>query len=149
MITNLAVFEGGDRAIHELSALYPNYKAAETQGKIQHFLQSGTKPITCKAIAEKGLFPAHMADGSCSCKAPAALCYQPLSLEELREHLAAAVVYKSPMEDVRAAKQFVKEALYNIEPLDAGTFIEYELRGAFPAESAGCEGAGLLSSGAV
>ena len=32
------------------------------------------------------------------------------------------------MEDVRAAKQFVKEALYNIEPLDAGTFIEYELR---------------------
>ena len=60
MITNLAVFEGGERAIHELSALYPDYKAAETQEKIQHFLQSGTKPITCKAIAEKGLFlPKH------------------------------------------------------------------------------------------
>lgn len=128
MITNLAVFEGGDRAIHELSALYPKYKAAETQGKIQHFLQSGTKPITCKAIGEKGFSCPRMADGSCSCKAPAALCYLPLALEELREALAAAVVYKSPMEDIRAAKEFVREALYNIEPLDAGTFIEYELR---------------------
>ena len=29
---------------------------------------------------------------------------------------------------MRASKQFVKESLYNIEPLDAGTFIEYELK---------------------
>lgn len=57
MITNLAVFDGGDRAIYELSALYPGYKAAETQEKIQHFLQSGTKPIICRAIAEKLCLP--------------------------------------------------------------------------------------------
>lgn len=79
MITNLAVFEGGDQAIHELSVLYPKYKAEETQSKIQHFLASGTKPITCKAIAEKGFSCPRIADGSCTCKAPAALCYQPLS----------------------------------------------------------------------
>ncbi len=128
MITNLAVFEGGERAIHELSALYPKYKAAETQEKIQHFLQSGTKPITCKAIAEKGFSCTRMADGSCACKAPAALCYQPLTLAELREGLAAAPVAQSPVENMRAAKVFVRDSLYNIEPLDAGTFIEYELR---------------------
>ena len=128
MITNLAVFEGGERAIHELSAPYPGYRAAETTGKIRHFLGSGTKPITCRNIAEKGFACPRMADGSCTCKAPAALCYLPMGLDELREMLAAAEVHKSPVEDVRAAKQFVKEALYNIEPLDAGTFIEYELK---------------------
>lgn len=128
MITNLAVFEGGERAIHELSAPYPRYKAAETTEKIRHFLGSGTRPITCRAIAEKGFSCPRMADGSCACKAPAALCYQPMALDELREILSAAEVHKSPVEDVQAAKQFVKESLYNIEPLDAGTFIEYELR---------------------
>ena len=57
----------------------------ETQEKIQHFLQSGTKPITCKAIAEKGFVCPKLENGSCSCKSPAALCYLPLSLDELRE----------------------------------------------------------------
>lgn len=128
MITNLAVFEGGERAIHELSALYPGYKAAETQEKIQHFLASGTKPITCRAIAEKGFACPKLADGSCTCKSPAALRYLPLTLDELRETLADAKVYTSPVEDMRAAKRFVKEILYNLEPLDVGAFIEYEVK---------------------
>ena len=124
MITNLAVFEGGERAIHELSALYPGYRAAETQEKIQHFLQSGTKPITCKAIAEKGFACPKQENSSCSCKSPAALCYLPLSLDELREALALVAAQKSPVENMRAAKEFVRESLYNIEPLDAGAFVE-------------------------
>lgn len=128
MIANLAVFEGGERAIHELSAPYPGYQAAETQEKIRHFRKSGTKPITCRAIREKGFACPRMEDGSCTCKAPAALCYLPMEFDELREMLAASAVHKSPVEDIRAAKQFVKEALYNIEPLDAGTFIEYEMK---------------------
>ena len=136
MITNLAVFEGGERAIHELSALYPKYQAAETQEKIQHFLNSGTKPITCKAIAEKGFACPRMADGTCTCKAPAALCYLPMALNELREALSGAEVCASPVEAVRAAKQFVKESLYNIEPLDAGAFIEYELKDHFRLRTA-------------
>ena len=51
-----------------------------------------------------------------------------MELDELREMLAAIEVKKSPVEDIQAAKRFVKEALYNLEPLDAGTFLEYELR---------------------
>ena len=136
MITNLAVFEGGERAIHELSALYPKYQAAETQEKIQHFLNSGTKPITCRAIAEKGFACLRMADGTCTCKAPAALCYLPMALNELREALSGAEACASPVEAVRAAKQFVKESLYNIEPLDAGAFIEYELKDHFRLRTA-------------
>ena len=136
MITNLAVFEGGERAIHELSAPYPGYKAAETQEKIQHFLGSGTKPITCKAIAEKGFVCPKLENGACTCKAPAALCYLPLSLDELREALSAIPAQKSPVENMRSAKEFVRESLYNIEPLDAGTFIEYELREHFRLKAA-------------
>lgn len=136
MITNLAVFEGGERAIHELSALYPGYRAAETQEKIQHFLQSGTKPITCKAIAEKGFACPKQENSSCSCKSPAALCYLPLSLDELREALALVAAQKSPVENMRAAKEFVRESLYNIEPLDAGAFVEYELREHFRLKAA-------------
>ena len=52
----------------------------------------------------------------------------PYLLRSLRRLISRIRVHKSPVEDVRAAKQFVKEALYNIEPLDAGTFIEYELK---------------------
>ena len=136
MITNLAVFEDGDRAIHTLSALYPGYTAAETQDKIQHFLESGTKPITCRAIAEKGFACPKLADGSCSRKSPAALCYLPMTLDELREALAAAPVQTAPVEAMRAAKGFVKESLYNIEPLDAGPFIAYELREHFHLKAA-------------
>lgn len=136
MITNLAVFEGGERVIHKLSALYPGYKAAETTAKIQHFLQSGTKPITCKAIAEKGFACPRLADGSCTCKAPAALCYLPLTLEELRTALAQQAVSASTVENMTTAQAFVKEALYNVEPVMARTFIEYELREHFSMKSA-------------
>ena len=131
MITNLAVFDGGDRAVHALSAKYPRYKSEETQAKIRHFHASGTKPMTCKAIAEKGFQCPRTLDGSCSCKAPAAMCYLPMTLDELREALERIECQKSPVEDMRAAKRFIKEALYNIDPLDAGAFIEYEVRDHF------------------
>ena len=136
MITNLAVFEGGEEAVHKLSAPYPGYRAAETAEKIRHFLASGTKPMTCKAIAEKGFSCPKMADGSCTCKAPAALCYLPMALDELRAALKQAEAMASPVENMRAAKGFVKDALYNVEPLDAGTFIDYELREHFKLRAA-------------
>lgn len=53
MITNLAPFEGGTKMIHDLSAPYPGYSEGNTQKKINHFLESGTNPITCKTICEK------------------------------------------------------------------------------------------------
>jgi len=54
MITNLAPFEGGVELIHELSAPYPKYDAADTTDKINHFLESGTRPMMCETICEKG-----------------------------------------------------------------------------------------------
>jgi hypothetical protein len=52
LITNIAVFAGGVTAIHSISKPHPNYFYEETQQKIEHFYKSGTKPMTCQAIAE-------------------------------------------------------------------------------------------------
>jgi len=131
MITNLAVFNGGEQMIHALSAKYPNYRAEETQSKIKHFLASGTKPMTCKAIAGKGFKCPRMANGECKCKAPAAMCYLPMNLKELREALKSVKPTNDPSQDMRIAQQFIKDSLYNIERLEAGTFIEYDLRDHF------------------
>ena len=98
IISNLAVFEGGDRLIHALSKPYPKYSHKETQDKINHFLESGTKPITCRTIAEKGFRCPKLEDSSCGCKSPAALCYKPLAVEELREFLSEQPVAKSAVD---------------------------------------------------
>lgn len=110
MITNLAVFEGGSDKIHMLSKAYPAYHYAETQEKIAHFLESGTKPITCQTIGEKGFSCPRLE--ACGCKAPAALCYQALSIEELRSQLSGCPVQHTPVDDVATARQFVADYLY-------------------------------------
>jgi putative DNA primase/helicase len=131
MITNLAVFEDGDRAIHALSKSYPNYSYAETQNKILHFLDSGTKPITCAKIAECGFKCPKLETGECGCKAPAALCYKPLDIDTLREYLKLQEVTKSSVEDIQAAQSFVRDYLYNIDFAIAAAFIETELKAHF------------------
>jgi putative DNA primase/helicase len=131
MITNLAVFEGGEDVIHTLSRPYPGYKRAETQEKINHFLESGTKPITCATIASKGFTCPHLEDGECKCKAPAALCYQPLTVEELRAMLTEQPVAETQVENMQAAQIFVRDYLYNIDPALAATFINYEVSAHF------------------
>jgi len=128
IISNLAVFEGGDRLIHALSKPYPKYSHKETQDKINHFLESGTKPITCRTIAEKGFRCPKLEDSSCGCKSPAALCYKPLAVEELREFLSEQPVAKSAVDNVQKAQDFVRDFLYNADPVVAGTFIEYEIK---------------------
>lgn len=128
MITNLAVFEGGEKMIHTLSKAYPNYDRKETQDKILHFLDSGTKPITCATISEKGFKCPKLDDHSCGCKAPAALCYKPLTVEDLRVFLSEQKVIKSAVDDVQTAQEFVKDFLYNVDSVVAGTFIEYEVK---------------------
>lgn len=128
MITNLAVFDGGDRVIHTLSKAYSAYNAQETQGKISHYLESGTKPITCKTIAAKGFKCPKLSDGSCGCRAPAALCYKPLTAIDLRFFLAEVTVAKVAVDNMQAASAFVAEYLFNIETVLAGTFIEYEIK---------------------
>ncbi|MEI6131979.1 MAG: phage/plasmid primase, P4 family [Bacillota bacterium] len=128
MITNLAVFEGGPALIHQLSKEYPNYNQKETQRKINHYYESGTNPITCKTIAEKGYQCPKMVDGSCDCRSPAALCYKVANVEDLRFFLAGETVKKVAVEDMQTAQTFVTDYLYNIESVIAGTFIEYEIK---------------------
>jgi putative DNA primase/helicase len=126
MITNLAVFEGGDKAIHALSKAYPKYSRAETQEKIAHFLASETKPITCAKIAEMG-FACPCAE-TCGCKAPAALCYKAMTTEELRKALSGIESTGVVLDDMQIARQFITEHLYNIDSVLAEAFINYELK---------------------
>lgn len=135
MITNLAVFEGGDRAIHALSKAYPKYKHKETEDKIVHFLESGTKPITCRTIAEKGFKCPKLEDNTCGCKAPAALCYKALAVDELREFLNVCEIKSATLDNVQTAKEFVDDYLYNIEPVIGETFINYEVKSYFRFKS--------------
>lgn len=133
MISNLSVFSDGADVIHQYSTPYPGYSAAVTNKKIDHFLESGTKPMTCAIIAEKGFKCPRMADGSCSCKAPAALCYQPMSVGGIRDIISGITVTNDVLVDMQAAIRLVEEYLYNIDPATAGTIISYELKDKFKA----------------
>ncbi len=108
MISNLSSFEGGREAIHRLSAAYPQYSETETDAKIAHFLSSGTGPITCKVIAEKGFRCLRFLDGSCPCKAPAAMAYQQPDVDVLRRAMNAIHTANRKYEDSLAAQQFVE-----------------------------------------
>jgi len=131
MISNLAVFEGGDKAIHALSRAYPKYSRGETENKIAHFLNSGTKPMTCVKISELGFKCPKLDEGSCGCKSPAALCYKPLSTEELLEQIQKIEIGDSQLENAEALRQFVLEYLYNVEPVIAETLIQHEIKERF------------------
>jgi len=131
MICNLAPFDGGTELIHRLSSGYPNYSEAETQKKINHFLDSGTRPMTCKTIAEKGYHCPRMESGECSCKAPAALCYLPMSVDGLRSVIAELPITGDDMKDLRTATDFVHEYLYNQDASIAEGIINYELKERF------------------
>lgn len=131
MISNLAVFDGGDRLIHELSTPYPSYSESVTNKKINHFIESGTKPMTCAVIAEKGFKCPRLEDGSCNCKAPAALCYQPMGVTGLRDIISGLTAAGDVVVDMQTAIEFVEEYLYNVDPATAGTIINYELKKVF------------------
>jgi putative DNA primase/helicase len=113
MITNLAGFDGGVDLIHSLSKDYPNYSEAETTDKINHFLKSGTRPITCKTIAEKGFKCPKLASGECKCKAPAALCYLPVSIGGLEALAAELPITNTPLSDMETASKYIEDYLYN------------------------------------
>jgi len=131
MISNLAVFEDGSKEIHALSKGYPKYSHSETEGKIAHFLNSGTKPMTCAKIAEMGYKCPKLEEGSCGCKAPAALCYKALSPDELVACLRGIEIQASQLENVQLLREFVLEYLYNVEPVIAETLINHDIKERF------------------
>jgi putative DNA primase/helicase len=131
MITNLALFEGGTAMIHELSAPYPGYNETNTQKKINHFLESGTNPINCKTICEKGFQCPKFATGECPVKSPAAWCYQPADSTVLIEMLKALPVAEDTITNLQAAKRFVLDYMYNQDVVMAEVIINTEIRDHF------------------
>lgn len=129
MITNLAPFDGGTARIHELSLPYPRYSEADTQRKINHFLESGTKPMTCRTIAEKG-FKCPKA-GKCPVKSPAALCFHPMEIHVLLEILQELPVTGEPVTDLQTANTFILDYLYNQDMVTADAMIQSNIRDHF------------------
>ena len=131
MITNLALFEGGEAAIHKLSKPYPKYSYEQTQGKIEHFHKSGTKPMTCAKIAENGYVCPNYKNGTCKGKSPAGLAYFPLDINDIRKRLAACKVTGNPLDDIATARQLINDYLYNIDSGLAEAFINHEIKAKF------------------
>ena len=131
MITNLAPFTGGAKLIHEWSAPYPGYSENATQKKINHFLESGTNPITCKVICEKGFSCPKYEKGECPVKAPAAWCYQPIPASTLLEILHALPVSGEVIRDLQTAREFITDYLYNQDVVIADVIINTEVRDHF------------------
>jgi putative DNA primase/helicase len=127
MISNLAVFEGGEKLIHEYSAAYPKYNRAETDKKIKHFLASGTGPMTCAVIAEKGFKCPYANGGECKCKAPAGARFKPLGSDAVIALLGGITVTGDTLKDLKTATEFVGKYLYNLELIDAEPLIESEV----------------------
>jgi putative DNA primase/helicase len=126
MISNLALFEGGESAIHKLSKPYPQYDPEQTQAKIDHFHKSGTKPMTCRKIAENGFVCPHL--NECKCKSPAGLAFFALSGAELAKMLKSYKVSKSVYADTETARRYISDCLYNVEPGLAEAFINHDLK---------------------
>ena len=129
MITNLAPFEGGTELIHQYSSGYEKYSEAETQKKINHYLESGTRPMTCQAIAERGWTCPRLKE--CGCKAPAAMCYKPLDTKALCDIVAGLPITGSLDDDIDTAMGFVKKYLYNQESPKASVIIGGKLKEKF------------------
>ena len=136
MISNLSVFEGGAAVIHQYSKPYPKYSFEETQNKIQHFLSSGTKPMTCRTIAEKGFHCPKLNSGQCKCKSPAALCFQPLSIDGIRVLLQQQKVQNAVVEDLQTARNFVSDYLFNVDTVTAESILSYDLKQYFGFKNA-------------
>ena len=75
--------------------------------------------MTCRTIAEKGFSCPKLRSGQCSCKSPAALCFQPLSIDGIRALLLQQKVQNAVVEDLQTARNFVSEYLYNVDSVTA------------------------------
>jgi len=71
VVSNVARLEGGQEAIHEISAPYPRYSRAETDQKIAHVLRAAGLH-TCRYIQQSLGFTG-CPPGGCGVKAPAVL----------------------------------------------------------------------------
>lgn len=128
MITNLGVFKGGRARIHELSKSYKGYTREETEKKIEHFFNSGTAPMTCETLWNKG-YKCKKLGKECMEKSPAALAFKPLKVEELREVIKSLEVSDvSNTNNVNTALNFIQKYMYNIRGALGNSLIEEDLK---------------------
>lgn len=131
MITNLCPFKGGVKLIHEYSKDYNGYSKRKTDKKIEHFIKSKTKPMTCQTIVEKGYQCPKYLSGECDCRSPAALAYKPLSLDVLNALLDKLPITNNPLTDMPIINKFVTKYLYNQERTTGDVFISYSIKDKF------------------
>lgn len=127
MISNLSPFEGGVEKIHELSAPYHGYSERETSRKISNVLKSGTGPMTCETIRDRGFKCLKVAQGGCGVKSPAALCYKPLGADALVDILRKLPVTGDLLKDVETAKKYVTDYLGNQDRITADILINNKM----------------------
>ncbi len=127
MISNLLPFDGGREKIHELSAPYPGYSERETSRKIHNVIKSGTGPMTCVTIHERGFKCPKFKQGGCGVKSPAALRHKPLDSDTLVEILKKQPVTGDPLKNVETAKKYVADYLHNQDSIIADIIISNKL----------------------
>ena len=131
MITNLVPFQGGIAKVHALSKDYPAYTKQETDNKISHFQKSGTGPMTCKIIAEKGYQCPKLKSGECTCKSPASLAYLPPSLDGIKILADTLEVSISEMDNLQTVRHFIGEYLFSLDVISANAVISHLLKEKF------------------
>lgn len=128
LATILAPLEGGRELFHELSRPYQGYTYEETEQKINKFLKSGTGPMTCEKICERGFKCSKFEQGGCGVKSPAALRFKPLDTDALLEILGEQPVTRDSLEDVKTAGKFIEDYLYNQSRAIAEVMINDKIR---------------------
>ena len=114
MITNLALFKGGNYRIHELSKGYKTYSEKETEEKISNFLKSGAGPMTCETLRDRG-YTCLRYGKTCYGKSPASLAFKPLNVKDIRECIKTLKVSEvSNAINVDTALRFIENYMYNI-----------------------------------
>lgn len=127
MITNLALFKGGNYRIHELSKGYKTYSEKETEEKISNFLKSGAGPMTCETLRDRG-YTCQRYGKTCYGKSPASLAFKPLTVKDIRECIKTLKVSEvSNATNVDTALRFIENYMYNIGAALGKSLIEEDL----------------------
>ena len=127
MITNLALFKGGNYRIHELSKGYKTYSEKETEDKINNFLKSDAGPMTCETLRDRG-YTCPRYGKTCYGKSPASLAFKPLNVKDIRECIKTLKVSEvSNAINVDTALRFIENYMYNIGVALGKSLIEEDL----------------------
>jgi len=136
MITNLSVLENGEAAVHSISKPYPDYSFEQTQRKIENFYKSGTRPMTCRTIAEKGFQCPKLDVCGRKCKSPAGLAFFPMDINEIAKRLSSVKIGNTVAENMITAQNFINDYLFNVNSGIATAVIADNIKSKFGFKTA-------------